>query len=99
MPASSKQQFKYIQYLRNKYGSKEKAPEKYKWAFEKKWTNVDYKSLPEEEISKYIPVYEMLTSGSVGESPENPMKQWQSSEEDKLKKNKKIKIVRPQGSK
>lgn len=47
MPSTSQAQYKYIQYLRNKYGSKEKAPEKYKFAFDKEWTkNVDYKSLP-----------------------------------------------------
>lgn len=37
MPAQSEKQLKYIYYLRNKYGSKEKAPQKHKWAFKKEW--------------------------------------------------------------
>ena len=40
MTSSSEKQRNYIFYLRNKYGSKEKAPEKYKWAFEKGWETI-----------------------------------------------------------
>lgn len=47
MPAKSKQQLKLIYALRGKYKTKEDAPEKYKWAFDKKWTdNVKMKNLP-----------------------------------------------------
>lgn len=37
MPSSTEKQRRYIFFLRNKYGSKDKAPEKYKFAFEKGW--------------------------------------------------------------
>jgi len=59
MSAKSKKQWRYIQYLRNKYGSKSEAPEKYKWAFDSDWTDVDYKSLPEHcnKLKKYISIY------------------------------------------
>jgi hypothetical protein len=47
MPVKSKQQMKFIWALRNKYKSKSKAPKKWKWVFNKEWTDgVDYKSLP-----------------------------------------------------
>lgn len=48
MPAQSKAQFRYIQALRSKYGSKDETPEEHKWAWEGDWTQgVDYKKLPE----------------------------------------------------
>lgn len=47
MPVKSKKQFKLVQLLRNKYGSKKNAPKKYHWAFEKGWTDVDYQKLPQ----------------------------------------------------
>ena len=47
MPAKSKQQFKYIWAMRNKYKSKKNAPKSMKWAFDKEWTkNVPFKELP-----------------------------------------------------
>jgi hypothetical protein len=46
MPAKSKQQFKYVYAMRNKYGSKKKAPKNMKWAFDKEWTDVSFKDLP-----------------------------------------------------
>jgi len=59
MPAKSQKQFKFIQAMRSKYGSKEKAPEDMKWVFDEKWTdNVDYESLPENRIEKYISLFE-----------------------------------------
>lgn len=45
MPAKSEKQLKYIYYLRNKYGSADKAPNKHKWVFKKEWgvlNEVDY---------------------------------------------------------
>lgn len=48
MPSKSKQQFKFIWALRNKYGTRKKAPKKMKWIFDEKWTkNVNYKDLPD----------------------------------------------------
>jgi hypothetical protein len=51
LPAKSKQQYKYIKYLQGKYGSKEKAPEKYKWAFDKDYepSKEEYKKLPDKK--------------------------------------------------
>lgn len=49
MPAVSQKQFKFIQAMRSKYGSKSNAPEDKKWVFDKEWTDVDYKKLPEQE--------------------------------------------------
>jgi len=47
MPAKSKQQFKYIWALRNKYKTKSRAPKKTKWAFKSGCTShVNYKKLP-----------------------------------------------------
>lgn len=47
MPATSKAQYRYIQSIRSKYGSREKTPEKDQWVWDGEWTEgVDYKSLP-----------------------------------------------------
>ena len=65
MPAKSKQQLKLIYALRGKYKTKEDAPEKYKWAFDKKWTdNVKMKNLPTYE--------EFLNESYLNESPMRP---------------------------
>lgn len=59
MPAKSKSQFRYIQAMKSKYGSKSNAPEDMKWVFDSDWTSsVDYDSLPENEIKlkKYKPL-------------------------------------------
>lgn len=79
MPATSKSQFRMIQAIKSKYDSKDKAPEKDKWAFESEWTNVDYDKLPEEEIrqryQRFFPEAEAKTVGgfkspSPGDLPE-----------------------------
>lgn len=57
MPAKTKPQFKYIWAMRRKYKSKKKAPKNMKWVFDKKWTDVPYKSLPESFGNKYINNY------------------------------------------
>lgn len=54
MPAKSKQQFKYIYAMRNKYGSKKKAPKGMKWVFNKEWTDVKFKDLPKKIKEKSI---------------------------------------------
>lgn len=55
MPATSKQQFKYIWAMRNKYGSKKNAPKKMKWVFDKEWTDdVNYKKLPKKKKEKKV---------------------------------------------
>lgn len=41
MPAKSPKQLKYIYAMRNKYGSKKKAPKKYKWLFAKEWGHME----------------------------------------------------------
>ena len=47
MPAKSQQQLKFIYALRNKYKTKKKAPKKFKWVFDKEWTeDVKMKELP-----------------------------------------------------
>ena len=47
MPARSQQQAKYIWAMRNKYGSKKKAPKNMKWVFDEEWTEgIKMKSLP-----------------------------------------------------
>ena len=47
MPARSQQQSKFIWAMRNKYGSKRKAPKSMKWVFDEEWTKgVEVKSLP-----------------------------------------------------
>ena len=47
MPARSQQQVKFIWAMRNKYGSKKKAPKNMKWVFDEEWTEgIKMKSLP-----------------------------------------------------
>jgi hypothetical protein len=47
MPATSKQQFKFIWAMRRKFGSKKKAPKKMKWVFDEEWTkDVKFNDLP-----------------------------------------------------
>ena len=47
MPAKSKQQFKYIHAMRNKYKTVDKAPDNMKWIFDDEWfKDVDYHKLP-----------------------------------------------------
>ena len=47
MPARSQQQAKFIWAMRNKYGSKKKAPKNMKWVFDEEWTEgIKMKSLP-----------------------------------------------------
>jgi hypothetical protein len=47
MPATSKQQFKFIWAMRRKFGSKKKAPKKMKWVFDEEWTKgVKFNDLP-----------------------------------------------------
>jgi len=41
MPAKSKQQLKLIYAIRNKYGSKKKAPKKWKWVFGEEWGHLE----------------------------------------------------------
>ena len=58
MPAKSKKQFRYIQYLRSLNKNKAKAPKKRKWAYEKGWTKgVNYKSLKESITPKFNDLY------------------------------------------
>ena len=48
MPAASKSQFKYIQMLRTRYGSKAETPDEHKWVWEGDWTHgVKYSKLPD----------------------------------------------------
>jgi hypothetical protein len=47
MPAKSRQQLKLIYSIRDKYKSETKTPKKWKWVWEEKWTDVDYKKLPQ----------------------------------------------------
>lgn len=54
MSAQSKKQFRFIQAMRAKYNSKDKAPEKMKWVFDSEWTDVNYDKLPERKIYKSI---------------------------------------------
>ena len=55
MPSKSKQQFRYIWAMRNKYKSRKKAPKNMKWIFNKKWTdNIKYKDLPKKVKESHI---------------------------------------------
>ena len=55
MPAKSKQQFRYIWAMRNKYKSKKKAPKNMKWVFNKEWTDdIKYKDLPKKIKEKHV---------------------------------------------
>ena len=55
MPAKSKQQFRYIWAMRNKYKSKKKAPKNMKWVFNKDWTDkVLYKDLPRKVRERHL---------------------------------------------
>jgi hypothetical protein len=109
MPVQSQKQYRYVMYLRNKYGTEAKAPKEDRWAFSSEWTSgVSYKNLPEkvdgdDGIVKYEPklLGEMMISSSVGATPETPLKKWQAPVNDKTKNKRsgKIKVVKPQGSK
>jgi hypothetical protein len=48
MPARSKKQTRLIWALRRKYGTKTKAPKKWKWVFDPEWTDVKYRDLPQQ---------------------------------------------------
>lgn len=51
MPAKSKSQLRLIYAMRNKYKTKSKAPEKWKWVFDEEWTdNVKMNSLPDKKV-------------------------------------------------
>lgn len=41
MPAKSRQQQKLIYAKRDQYGSKEKAPEEWKWVFDDEWSDLE----------------------------------------------------------
>jgi len=41
LPARSRKQQRYIFYLRNKYKSPSKTPEKYKWIWKKEWERLE----------------------------------------------------------
>ena len=47
MPASSKSQYRYIRMLKERYGSEADTPDEHKWVWERAWTDVDYKKLPD----------------------------------------------------
>jgi len=53
MPSSSEKQRNYIFYLRGKYKSRDKAPEKWKWVFDKGWEEIEETF---DEISPPIPM-------------------------------------------
>ena len=57
MPAKSKQQFRYIWAMRNKYKSKKKAPKGMKWVFDKEWTDVQFKDLPKKIKERHVASY------------------------------------------
>ncbi len=57
MPAKSKQQFRYIWAMRNKYKSKKKAPKSMKWVFDKEWTDVKFKDLPKSMKERHVASY------------------------------------------
>ena len=64
MPARSKQQFKFIWTLRNKYKSKKKAPKKYKWVFDREWTeDINYKKLPKK--LEHLKTFEQFKSDTI----------------------------------
>jgi len=48
MPSASEKQRNYIFYLRNKFGSKEKTPEKDKWIWNSEWEKIE--SIRKEEV-------------------------------------------------
>lgn len=52
MPAKSKNQLKMIYAKRSQYGNKDKTPEKWKWIWEKDWTDVKMKNLPQKAEHK-----------------------------------------------
>lgn len=53
MPAKSQQQLKFIYAMRNKYGSKKKAPKNMMWVFDEEWTSgVKMKKLPKKVKDK-----------------------------------------------
>jgi hypothetical protein len=54
MPSKTKRKFKYIMAMRRKYKSKKKAPSNMKWVFKKKWTDVNYKDLPESLKTRHV---------------------------------------------
>jgi len=55
MPSKSKNQFKYIYAMRNKYKSKKKAPKNMKWVFNKEWTDdISFDKLPKKVRENYI---------------------------------------------
>jgi len=63
MPSSSEKQRKYVYYLRNKYKSKSKAPEKYKWAFDDEWLKLKKEDC--EYIIPYVSKFEEMSPPNV----------------------------------
>lgn len=49
MPSKSRQQQKYVFYLRGKYKTKENTPDKFKWVWDSGW-----KKLEENIFDKYL---------------------------------------------
>lgn len=60
MPSKSQQQMKFIWAMRNKYGSRKKAPKKMKWVFDQEWTKgLKFKDLPKKvESLNFILTFE-----------------------------------------
>lgn len=55
MPSKSKNQFKYIYAMRNKYKSKKNAPKNMKWVFNKEWTDdISFDKLPKKVKENHI---------------------------------------------
>ena len=53
MPANSKRQLRLIYSKRNKYKTEKNTPKNWKWVWDKEWTDVNYKKLPE-KVKEHI---------------------------------------------
>ena len=58
MPARSKNQFRLIQAKRSQYKSEANTPDEWKWVWEEKWTDVNFKKLPKKVKENIITKFE-----------------------------------------
>lgn len=73
MPAKSQSQAKYIFAMRNKYGTKKKAPKNMKWVFDEEWTSgVKVGKLPNKVKESRLFGYDSFINESETKSNNDP---------------------------
>ena len=76
MPANSKRQLRLIYSKRNKYKTEKNTPKNWKWVWDKEWTDVNYKKLPEKVKEHIITKFNRFLNESIYESDDEHIGSW-----------------------